>query len=1001
MSDYKYNCGPNATDEYDKCTKYSDNTFRTKHYVEGNGMMIKNYASNYSNHYESYQICSGITELGDSCLSKRGIDSVSLPNTLTKIGSSCFRNSRIVSINLPESLTEIGHTNFPATLKYITIPSKIEDFSTDNLQGCSELASIKVNENNNSYKSIGGILYNYEVTEILLCPRAMSGKVIIPNTVTRIADKCFQDCKKLSMIQFEQPYSIKTVGDFAFSGLSLDSLSLPNSVTSIGMGCFSKMKINKKFTFPQGIMALPAYCFQGSDIPSMDFIKNVESIGDYCFGVTSNGRTLPEFLNLPKIKHIGKGAFESSEKTKVIELSSSLTYVGEEAFSSTADDLKIICLSIVPFKLPNAAFSGISDNATLFVPKGSKIIFENTAPWSTFSNIVEFDLEKNLCDDGKDISDEHLYARLNSVSNSMRNADRFYLKEILHDLALSYQYVDNEADYDVAMDLIKYNRIFNPALIPNLEKVICVNWSNKFKLRLASTCILDICSTSIAMPGQDANNCEVQDAIKTLPMMESCDIARLNIAQTTLGEIDVRCSNILRHIQNELSFAESSIKVAVSWFTNYALFMQIKDLALKGLVVQLVINNDSVNNGGYCLDFNELIEAGVHISLVEYPHLIHHKFCIIDDKVVINGSYNWTRFSGNNYENIMIFRNNGYVVRSFDEEFENMHQKAEYKDIDSMPESVPQRPEYDRNAFKQYVTEELDAEARETSDQRDRITALQKAAQLNPEYFEKLNPKAKEALEEAFEVVNQSVSVVKNIVAMVEGKTISSLETPSPIVSSSDAVRGSANNQTSRPKTSMSKGVCSPINNQHVVTKEEKAIVEKIKASCLFMVLDVSGSMRGTYSAGHVYDITKKAVSAALAVTGSQEVSLWKFGDSSSFVKNIGVSNLSDINDVKCSDSRTELSKFITNANSSIKGNSLVVVFTDDDRGSMSRAVDGMKKRTDVFWQIIVYGSHNSITSAISGIPNISMVNMSDYASMNDSEIAKALLKGYIEWKKQ
>ena len=315
-----------------------------------------------------------------------------------------------------------------------------------------------------------------------------------------------------------------------------------------------------------------------------------------------------------------------------------------------------------------------------------------------------------------------------------------------------------------------------------------------------------------------------------------------------------------------------------------------------------------------------------------------------------------------------------------------MLQKAEHKDINTMPECVPPRPEYDRNAFKQYVTEELDAEARETSEQRDKITALQKAAKLNPEYFEKLNPNAKETLEEAFKVVEQSVTMTKDIAAMVEGKPMPSVVTLSQTDSASSA--------------STTTKVAVQSTAQPVVTKEEKAIVEKIKASDLFMVLDVSGSMQGTYSAGHVYNITKKAVSAALAVSDTQEVSLWKFGDSSSFVKNIGVANLSDINDVKCSNSGTELAKFVTNANSSIKDNSLVIIFTDDDGGSINGAVGGMKNRTDVFWQIIVYGSHNSISSAISGIPNISLVSMTDYASKGESEINQALLKDYINWKK-
>lgn len=1000
MSDYSKKCGVDIVDEYDKHGSYKSNNrtiYYTNHYVKGNGVMTSCSASDNVYREDNYSIGSGITELGDGCLSKSGVKSISLPTTLTKIGSSCFRYSRITSISIPESVREIGHTNFPSTLTSITIPSNIDCFPTDNLQECNNLPSIGVDKNNKSYKSIEGVLYNYDITEILLCPRAKSGKVIIPNTVTRIAEKCFQGCTKLTMI--ELPRSIETIGDYAFSGLTLDRLVIPNSVKSIGIGCFAYTVINKTFRFPQGITALPSNCFERAIIPSTDFLKNVEVIGDNCFNVRTKDESLPEYLILPKIKHIGEFAFDDEKKTKVFELPSSLTFIGDCAFISTADDLKIICLSIVPFKLSNGAFHGISDNASLFIPKGTKIIYENTAPWSTFTNIVEFDLDKDICDEEKEITDEHLYARLNSIANSIRNADRFYLKEILHDIALSYQYVDNDEDYEVAMELIKYNRRFNPALIPDLEKEICVDWTNKYKLRFASTCIFDICSTPIPMPIQNTKVYIEQDAIKELPMMGSNNIGNLNIVQNMSVEVDVHCTDILRHLQNELSIAERSVKVAVSWFTNYALFKQIKEHAQKGLDIQLIINNDSVNNGGYCLDFNELINAGVHINLVEYPHLVHHKFCIIDNRVVINGSYNWTRFSGNNYENIMIFRENDYVTSSFNEEFEIMLQKAEHKDINTMPECVPSRPEYDRNAFKQYVTEELDAEARETSEQRDKITALQKAAKLNPEYFEKLNPNAKETLEEAFKVVEQSVSMTKDIVAMVEGKPIPSVVTSSQTVSSSNATQNSNNSQTITSASTTAKVAVQPTA-QHVVTKEEKAIVEKIKASDLFMVLDVSGSMKGTYSAGHVYNITKKAVSAALAVSDTQEVSLWKFGDSSSFVKNIGVANLSDINDVKCSNSGTELAKFVTNANSSIKDDSLVIIFTDDDGGSINGAVGGMKNRSDVFWQIIVYGSHNSISSAISGIPNISLVSMTDYASKNESEITQALLKDYIEWKK-
>lgn len=991
--DNKKKCGPNAIDEFDNFRESYNNIYHRSHQVSGSGVMNSNnanYCGSKNQYKESYDINPGITELGDNCLSKSGINSISLPNTLIKIGSSCFLYSRITSITLPESVEEIGHYNFPSTLTSITIPSKITDFPTDNLQKCEELPSIGVNPNNKSYKSIDGILYNYDVTEILLCPRAKSGKVFIPDTVIRIAEKCFQGCSKLTTI--ELPRSIETIGDYAFSNLTLDRLVIPNTVTSIGTGCFANTTINKTFRFPHGISELPPHCFEKAIIPTTDFIKNVEVIGEHCFDVRTKDESLPEYLNLLKVKYIGDFAFDEEQKTKVFELPSSVVYIGDSAFNATTSDLKIVYLSIVPVKIHNGAFSGISDNATLFIPKGTKFIFENTAPWSTITNIEEFNLDKDISDNAKEITDEHLYARLNSVASSIENADRFYLSEILHDFALSYRYVDNDDDYDVAMNLIQYNRRFTPALIPNLEKEICQSWANKYKLRLAETCIFDICSAPIVMPVKNAKEYIEQKTTKGLPLGIDNNVVGINIIPNMTKDINVHCTDILRHLQNELSLAEKSIKVAVSWFTNHALFRQIKNLAQQGLDIYIIINNDSVNNGGYCLDFNELIEAGVHISLVEYPHLLHHKFCIIDNNVVINGSYNWTRFSGNNYENIMIFRGNDSVTNCFNKEFENMLQKAEHKDINAMPECVPQRPEYDRNAFKQYITEELDAEARETSEHRDKITALQKAASLNPEYFEKLNPQAKETFGEAFKVVEQSVTMTRDIAALAEGKPMPSVTVEKAEVSSSkDSVKNTGANYSSEAITKSKV--------QPVITKTEKEIVEKLKASDLFMVLDVSGSMKKTYNAGHVYNITIKAVSAALAVSNTQEISLWKFGESSSFVKNIGISNLAEIKDVECTSSGTRLDVFVTNANSTIKENSLVIIFTDDDGTSIKGAVGGMKNRADVFWQIIVYGSHKSISSSISGISNISIVSMTNYESLNNSEITKALLNDYITWK--
>ena len=985
MSKYSYKCGPEATDECGDYTKWSDNTYSRSHVVRGTGVMT-DCKGNYRRYYsDSYTITNGITELADGCLNVASIESVSLPDSLVKIGSLCFANSKIKRIQLPKNLEEIGHKNFPSTLEsYITLPAKLRVFPTDNIQNCKALTEIFVDEENENFKSIEGILYNHDVTEILICPRGMEGKVIVPKTVKRIADYCFDGCSKLTSI--ELPRSIETIGSYAFSGLTLDRLTIPNSVTSIGESCFYNTTVRQKFRFSQRITCLPDNCFEHAFIPSTDFLVNIEEIGNNCFQSVKQD-VLPNYLRLPRIKILGKSAFSGSD-IKTFELPSSIQAIGEDAFSNTADDLKIIFLSMAPFNIGDNAFSGIGDHATLYVPSGSKLIFENARPWSSFSQIVEYQPQQNINEEEKSVNDEQLYFRLQNIASSFKTADRYYLKEILQDLAMDYQYMDDEDDYNDAIQIIQFNRRFNPALIPDLEKEICSVWQNKYKLRFASSCIMNSSSALLSMPVQSADHLiDEQPNEKTPLLIEGGLIGDINLPAPEIKEdVEVHFSGILRYLQNELSLATQSIKIAVSWFTNYALFKQIKDISQQGIAVQLIINNDSVNNGGYCLNFNELIEADVHISLVEYPHLIHHKFCIIDDKVVINGSYNWTRFSENNYENIVIFRNNDEICEAFDDEFENMRRKAEHKNVKTMPDSVPPHPEYDRNAFRQYITEELDAEARQTSDKRDKITALQKASKLNSEYLEKINPGIKAKYEEEFKVIEQSVSIANAVEEMVkEKKTVSSAST-----------KTKQSKKTTKSSSTKTKGSST---NDKQESDQQTKIIQRVKASNLLMVLDVSGSMQKTYDAGHVANITNKVVSAALTLSDSQTVSLWEFGGVANYIEEIGIGNISEISNVRCKRTSTHLEKFVSAANDSIKENSLVIVFTDDDGNSIREAVSGMQARKDVFWQIIVYGNHSEISEAIKDSTNISLVSMSDYASRSDAEITQALLKDYINWK--
>ena len=186
-------------------------------------------------------------------------------------------------------------------------------------------------------------------------------------------------------------------------------------------------------------------------------------------------------------------------------------------------------------------------------------------------------------------------------------------------------------------------------------------------------------------------------------------VQRLGIDIQPQSTTNVECffEKIAEEVVKNIISAKKSIKIAVAWFTNFDIFRVIKHkLENSNVEITLVTNNDLINNGGYCLNLNELIDAGLKMYLYEYPDMLHHKFCIIDEKLVMTGSYNWTFFSeAVNRENMLVIKDDDKVIDSFVNEFNYIINGRVA--INKMPAVVPDRPEYDRSSFKQYISEEL------------------------------------------------------------------------------------------------------------------------------------------------------------------------------------------------------------------------------------------------------------------------------------------------------
>lgn len=145
------------------------------------------------------------------------------------------------------------------------------------------------------------------------------------------------------------------------------------------------------------------------------------------------------------------------------------------------------------------------------------------------------------------------------------------------------------------------------------------------------------------------------------------------------------------YITEELMRAQSSIKVAVAWFTNKRLLNILEFKQKNGVKVEIIINDDQTNNNA--LNFNKLSNLGGEILFVKSSKsLMHWKFCVIDDNVLITGSYNWTtKAEKSNKEQITISTGDSEEISKFNKEFcdiKHKEKKVESKKIDLIKKNM-------------------------------------------------------------------------------------------------------------------------------------------------------------------------------------------------------------------------------------------------------------------------------------------------------------------------
>jgi len=169
---------------------------------------------------ESVEIPDGVTRIGYGAFySCDGLTEVTIPDSVTTIEKDAFYYcTSLTSVELPDSVTTINDSAFSLcySLESITIPAGVTELGNYVFSQCTSLTGIMVDENNQNYADIDGVLFTKDLTELICYPLGKTDTSYeIPDGVTTIDANAFEKCEALTSITI--PKSVTFIGEFALS----------------------------------------------------------------------------------------------------------------------------------------------------------------------------------------------------------------------------------------------------------------------------------------------------------------------------------------------------------------------------------------------------------------------------------------------------------------------------------------------------------------------------------------------------------------------------------------------------------------------------------------------------------------------------------------------------------------------------------------------------------------------------------------------------------------
>lgn len=214
------------------------------------------------------------------------------------------------------------------------------------------IKEFEVHSDNPFYSTQDGILFNKDLTELLFFPpRHEFTEYTIPSSVTSILYGAFFEQKTLDSLYI--PETVTSIGDYAFSYSSLETVTFSplTTITHFGDHIFSYTYNLKHFDVPDSI----------TELNSTFAYSSIESV---TFGEDSQLTTL------------GYSAFRSTSRLKELTLPKNLTTIRQSPFDGSGIEVLTFTSDLIDF-YPEI-FDGIRNLETInFLVKQSKLSFQN------------------------------------------------------------------------------------------------------------------------------------------------------------------------------------------------------------------------------------------------------------------------------------------------------------------------------------------------------------------------------------------------------------------------------------------------------------------------------------------------------------------------------------------------------------------------------------------------------------------------------------------------